>query len=416
MNYKRQGLVLLIVILLFAFSFMQKEVLCVEDGGAAVITTKDHVTKTKDGWEISIKRYILKDAKPEERKGAVILCHGFNFNNLFWDIDKRSSLSRYLAKNGYDVWTPSLRGSGLSSKPIGSSFKEITRLDVKNIPRNLAKAPSDITKVNWTIDDHIHNDIPAIIKYVKEKSGFNKVYWIGHSMGGLIIIGYLETEGHEDIAGFIPIGSMAVIPQPLSPQLQRIADQEQIHTASLVFNTRVAADLRSLTRGGIKYPIEELLLKRENMYEDTLFKLFRECIDDTSSGVIKQFSRSIREGGMVTSKSSKTQYNYTENLHRITTPVLIMAGSEDAFVTKETLKSFYKRLSSRDKKLVIFSKKNGYSAEYGHSDIIIGKDSEKEVYPVILDWLDKRRAKKPLAVRIKDLSSEPLNRDKRAKE
>lgn len=60
---------------------------------------------------------------------------------------------------------------------------------------------------------------------------------------------------------------------------------------------------------------------------------------------------------MVSSASSKTHYDYTGNLHRITVPVLIMAGSEDAFVTKEVLKSFYKRLSSRDKELAIFSKK-----------------------------------------------------------
>lgn len=358
-----------------------------------VINIEEHVTTTVDSWDISIKRYLLKDIDKKDIKAAVILCHGFNFNNIFWDIDKEASLSRYLAENGYDVWVPSLRGSGTSSKPILSILKDINRLNPVTLARGLVKAPFDITKVNWTIDDHITKDAPAIIKYVKERSGFDKVYWVGHSMGGIIIFGYLEIEGQDDIAGFIPIGSMIVITQPLTPQFKMIADQERITRASLIFNTKVAADIRAFTLGAIKYPIEDLLLKRENMHDRVLFRLFRECIEDTSFGVVEQFTRSIKSGRMVSSLSSDFDYDYTANINRINVPVLIMAGSEDAFVTKEALKECYRRLSSFDKKLVIFSKKKGYSVEYGHSDLLIGKNSEKEVYPVILNWLDKRSSR-----------------------
>lgn len=358
-----------------------------------VINTEEHVTTTVDSWDISIRRYLLKDIDKKDIKAAVILCHGFNFNNIFWDIDKEASLSRYLAKNGYDVWVPSLRGSGASSKPILSTLKDINRLNPVTLAQGLIKVPFDITKVNWTIDDHITKDAPAIIKYVKERSGFDKVYWVGHSMGGIIIFGYLEIEGQDDIAGFIPIGSMVVIPQPLTPQFKMIAAQERITRASLIFNTKVAADIRAFTFGAVKYPIEELLLKRENMSDKVLFRLFRECIEDTSFGVVEQFTHSIKSGRMVSSPSSDFEYDYTANINRINVPVLIMAGSEDAFVTKKVLKECYRRLSSFDKKLVIFSKKKGYSAEYGHSDLLIGKNSEKEVYPVILNWLDKRSSR-----------------------
>jgi hypothetical protein len=67
-----------------------------------------------------------------------------------------------------------------------------------------------------------------------------------------------------------------------------------------------------------------------------------------------------------------------------------MAGGKDAFVSEKSLKESYKRVGSRDKRLAIFSRKNGYSADYGHSDVLIGKGSAKEVYPVILKWLDRR--------------------------
>jgi len=358
----------------------------------AVVTVTEHVVTTDDNWEISIRRYRVKDGGDRKAKAAVILCHGFNFNNLFWDIDKEVSLPRYLAENGYDVWAPSLRGSGLSSKPLISGLRELTKLDVKNIPRAVAKAPSDITKVNWTIDDHIYEDAPAVIGYVKEKSGFDKVYWIGHSMGGIIMYAYLETVGQDDIAGFIPIGSMMVIPRPLSPHLKTIAEQEQLMTASLIINTRAAADIRNLTLGAVKHPMEDLLLRRENVNEDVLFKLFRECIDDTAPGVVKQFSRSIRNGGILSSASGGREYNYTEKLNLIRVPVFLMAGGADAFVTECSLKDCYRALSSRDKRMEIFSEENAYSADYGHSDVVIGKRSKEEVYPVILRWLDRRTA------------------------
>jgi len=258
---------------------------------------------------------------------------------------------------------------------------------VKNLPRDIVQAPSNITKIRWTIDDHILKDAPAIMNYVKKQSGFEKVYWIGHSMGGIIMFGYLERVSQDDIAGFIPIGSMMVIPQPLPPHHKKIANQEMFLRASLIVNTRTAAHLRNYTLGKVKYPIEEMLIKRENMHEKTIYRLFREGINDTSPGVVGQFASSIRAGSII---SSDKKYNYTANMNLVAVPILIIAGGADAFVSEEELRESYEAVSSRDKSIIICSKENGYSADYGHSDLLIGKDSGKEVYPVILGWLDER--------------------------
>lgn len=356
------------------------------------IETKTYTARTKDGWEISIERYsVEEEVYVQKPKAAVILCHGFNINNKFWDLDRRSSLARYLAGGGYDVWAPSLRGSGLSSRPILSRVRSLVKFDLKSIPQMLVKAPFDIAKLGWTIDDHIYKDVPAIIDLVKEISGFDKVYWIGHSMGGIIMFGYLETEGGDDIAGFIPLGSMMVIPRPLTPHLKTIANQKPLLAASLLVNTTIASQFRNFTFGTIKHPIEELMFERENMRDEVVVRFFRKCIDDTSAGVVTQFSDSIRKGEMM---SSDRRYSYTDNMHRIIVPILIMGGSKDGFVDAEALKDSYDMVSSRDKTVVIASKANGYSTDYGHCDLILGKDSEKEVYPLILNWLDKRTMRK----------------------
>lgn len=352
------------------------------------IEVKTYSARTKDGWEISIDRYYIGEklyaGKP---KAAVILCHGFNINNKFWDIDRRSSLARYLVSSGYDVWAPSLRGSGLSSRPVLSRIRSVVKLELKDIPIMLAKAPFDIAKLGWTIDDHIYKDVPAIINLVKKESGFNKVYWIGHSMGGIIMFGYLETEGQRDIAGFIPISSMVVIPQPLTPHLKSIAGQKPLLTASLLVNTTVASQFRNFTFGVIKSPIEELLFERQNMYDDVIVRFFKKCIDDTSAGVVGQFSDSIRKGELI---SEDARYSYTKNLYRVKVPIMIMGGSRDGFVDEGALKDSCDMVSSGDKSVVIFSQANGYSVDYGHCDLVIGKNSGEEVYPAILKWLDER--------------------------
>ncbi len=350
------------------------------------VDIKIYSVRTKDDWAISINRYTAKDTSIK-KKAAVILCHGFNINNKFWDLDRSCSVATYLARNGYDVWSPSLRGSGLSSKPFLSDVRNLIKLDLVNIPQTLMKAPLDMTKFDWNIDDHIHKDAPAIIDLVKNESGFSKVYWIGHSMGGIIIFGYLETEKQDDIAGFIALGSMMFVQHPLTPALQMVADQKPLLTASLLINTSMASQLRNFTLGAVKSPIEDLLMKRENMENKVAFRFFREAIDDTSPGVVTQFSNSIRLGKVV---SSDGKFDYADALGRVKVPVLMLVGSADGFVSESVFKQAFDSVSSKDKTVTVFSQANGYSTDYGHCDLLLGKNSEKEVYPVILNWLDRR--------------------------
>ena len=375
---------ILFALVIFASTILPRASLADES-----IKLEEYTVNTNDGWELSVVRYSLLGASP--KKAAVILCHGFNINNKFWDLDKRSALARYLAANGYDVYAPDLRGSGKSSKPLFSRLKGLFKFEVEDIPHMFIKAPTDLTKFNWTIDDHICKDIPAILRLVRKKSGFDKVYWIGHSMGGIIMYGYLELYGSRFIAGFVPISSMIVIPDSLNDHLKLIAEQKPLMNASLIVNTTVASQLRNLTFGTVKHPMEDLLMETENMYDDVVFRFFRICIDDTAPGVVSQFSDSIRKGKML---SRKGTYSYSDKLHLIKTPILFMLGAKDGFLSEKEVLAAFNGVSSPDKEMLIFSKENGYLTDYGHCDLILGKNSAVEVYPAILAWLEQRVSKR----------------------
>jgi len=345
---------------------------------------KQYFVDTDDGWKLSLKRY--KPPKIDRRTAPVILCHGFNYNSTMWDLDEKHSLATYLRDKGCDVWAVDLRGSGDSSKPALSDLRSLTKLQIEKIPQILMRAPMNVNKFDWTIDDHIHRDLPAVIEFVKGHTKKNSVTWIGHSMGGIVMYGYLVSENPRNIKNFVAVGSMINVKQPPNKMMDMIASQKPITNASLLINTTVAYQLRNLTLGTIKLPWENLFYNKENMDDITAIKMFRFTIDDTAPGVISQFSDMIKSGDFI---SVNKNFNYTKNLNRITLPVLLIAGSNDKMGTVETATYAFEHISSKNKQLHIFSKLNGYSADYGHCDLILGKKSKEEIYPYIYNWLIK---------------------------
>ncbi len=358
----------------------------------AGVRVSTHTTRTRDGWGLSLNRYRMRHDGTGKPTAAVILCHGFNINNQFWDLDENTSLARYLAERGYEVWAPSLRGSGRSSKPLISRVRGLARLDTASVRDTVPSRGVEVARGGWTVDDHVRYDVPAIVEYVREQSGFDQVYWIGHSMGGIIMFAYLETAVQAKIGGFVSVGSMMVLPDPLTPNLRKIANQEPILTASLLINTTIASQLSNITLGAVKSPIEAALLTRSNVEARTLRRFLRNGIDDTSPGVVGQFADSIRAGEM---RSRDGGFSYTGNLFRVTVPILFIAGSADGFVTPGMLRASYDAVGSSDKEIVLFSKANGASTDYGHCDLLIGVNSRRDVFPRIRDWLDRKAVPHP---------------------
>lgn len=351
---------------------------------ASAQAPRQYFIKTSDGWTLCLFRYMPK--KIDKKREPVILCHGFNYNSYTWDLDEKHSLARYLRDKGYDVWSVNLRGSGDSSKPALSDLRSMTKLQFEKMPQILMRAPMNINKYDWTIDDHIHKDLPAIIEFVKSETTKRQVTWIGHSMGGLVMYGYLVSENPKNIKKFVAIGSMVNVKQPPNPVLALVAAQKPVTDASLLINTTVAYQLRNLTLGAFKLPWEELFYNKENMDDITAIQMFRIAIDDTAPGVIAQLSEIIKNGDFM---SVEKGINYTANLPRITTPILLIAGQKDLLGTLETAHYAYEHISSNNKRLEVFSRENGYSADYGHCDLLLGKKSQNEVYPFISRWLEE---------------------------
>ena len=113
-----------------------------------------------DGWKLVVWRY------PNEGRPAVILCHGIGSTRFLFDFDDRLSLARYLCDRGFDVFVVELR-------------RPVTALGERAAPDWRRRWP-------FTLDDHVRGDVPALQDHVLSKVEHERVFWIGHSMGGMI--------------------------------------------------------------------------------------------------------------------------------------------------------------------------------------------------------------------------------------
>src|SRR5690606_19603374 len=94
------------------------------------------------------------------RRPSVVLLHGAFQNRGLWLTLDAQGLAAYLARQGYDVWLPELRGHVLT-------------------PRNQAYEQTRVV-------DFWKDDLPAINDFIVEQTGSHPV-WIGHGWSAAVI-------------------------------------------------------------------------------------------------------------------------------------------------------------------------------------------------------------------------------------
>lgn len=341
---------------------------------------KIYFAKTEDGWQLAVYHYPPKGVP--QGKPPVVLCHGLNQNYLFWDLTPEWSFARVLSEKGFDVWSVSLRGSGRSTKPGWAQFLELNQLS----PELLEQHQYDIRKFNWNMDDYILKDLPVLIDFVKQKTGYSTLSWIGHSMGGMAMAAYLGLNPDPSIENLILIGVPGKINDPKTDLLQDIIKQEPLLKMSLFINTRNLTNLTAPISDQLHGPLQILSYNTQNMTKEILARFNTHVIENTSPGVVTQMKLMVQKGDFYSSDQSR---NYTAQYHKIQAHLLCVAGKLDNLATPSSAHFIYNAASSQDKTYRLFGVANGYSADYGHNDLILGKKAPEEVYPYIIGWLEQ---------------------------
>jgi pimeloyl-ACP methyl ester carboxylesterase len=335
----------------------------------------DGFAYTQDGWRLGIRHY--RPSHPDPGKLPVILCHGLGLNATFWTITD-NHLPAQLAERGYEVYVFDLRASGENAR-VGRNDRINTFLRGTPFRERGESA--------WTVDDLVRFDVPAVLDYVQRETGQSRVNWIGHSLGGMMMFPFLELSPEpERIASFVGMGSTII--QATTPQKDMLranmAIRGLLHVASA---GRLGRPLTYFRMPGME-TIDRFYYTAENVDRRTISRFYGYTLEDPGPRALLQFAPYLRNGHLL---SADGRIDYAARLAEVTTPTLMVAGAKDLISDVPSTRMTFDALGSTDKTLDVFGKGNGHVADYGHCDLAWSRYAPREIFPVIIDWLDRRQ-------------------------
>jgi len=296
----------------------------------------------------------------DKTRGAVVLIHGFGQNRYTWHNTHRS-FSSYLAAAGWDVFNVDLRGHGRSRR-FGSGRPQL-------------------------LDDYIRHDLPAFVAEALAMSGEEKLFLVGHSMGGLIAYSVAGTTLREQVRGVVTIGSpyrfglgsrtlLAVSALASAVRFTGLLDQNLALPLRFVgkhLRKRAALwDLKALPMPIRPWSPGSV---ERNVLDDYLSRAF----DHTSLTIALDIVRAGQEAAL---KSLDGLTDYGVAFEMLPKPLLVVAGTLDLLAPPESVRPAYELSRSRDKTYREFA--------LGHVDLVIGREAPLTVWPLVQQWMARR--------------------------
>ena len=82
--------------------------------------------------------------------------------------------------------------------------------------------------------------------------------------------------------------------------------------------------------------------------------------------------------------------SFWDGFREMTQAALVIASIGDKTDPAGGCETMYQRLPTLDKQYVLLARKNGHAQDYDHVGMVVSKDAQAEVWPLILEWTDKR--------------------------
>ena len=278
--------------------------------------------------ELAVTRLGRADA-PGSRGVPVILLHGSFTNRRFWFSPKGIGFGAHLARAGFDVWIPEMRGHGLS--PRNSSYR------------------------HNRVMDYARYDLPAIAEFVLEQTA-QAPHTMGHSLGGVILAaaaggGYLEQRSAASLTLLGAQVSRIYLPLKFPP----------------------------LEWGG------HLLL---SCMPHLSGMRLRRGPEDEPIGVARD---ALRWHGLF-GRFGAGRENWWQGLAAVRIPVLAVSAEGDRQDPPAACERLLRQFGSASREHLCLGPKNGFASAFGHVEMLISKAAQRDVWPLLVDWLQRQVA------------------------
>ncbi|KAG2449661.1 hypothetical protein HYH02_005191 [Chlamydomonas schloesseri] len=308
------------------------------------------------------------------RRCPVVLVPGLGSSGAYtFDLSPVVSLADYLAARGWDVWVVELRGNGQSDRP--SLWSGRSRW--------------------WSIDDYVTKDLPAVLRHVLAATCCAQAHLVGHSMGGMVLTRLLALGGEPaaGVASATVVASGCFLKGSWWQMLESTMWMARYLWIVPAGSTLRAYSPLALGRAGLPL-LDELYFWPPNTDPALARAVLARNFSAISSGVILQIKSAFGPSGLRTA-DGKEAYADPDRLARVETPVLFVCGDRDRMCPPQgaaaTAAMFRGSRCRRYVELGPAAPPPGHTrTHYGHFDILMGRNAEEEVFPLLSDWLDEQ--------------------------
>lgn len=352
--------------------------------GVAKSEITTHYVSTDDNISISLFRFYKS-----ESNDVVVLMHGLTTSTDMFIMPEHKNLVNYLHENGFtDIWSLGWRGS--------------LRHNYNLFPHR------------FTLDDIALFDIPKALHEIRKKIGEKKrIHFIVHCVGSITFFMSLYSKNISGITSVIS-NSVSLTPKVhlwskiklmISPFLMEslfrfpninprwsylpgIARGKYLSKFISLFHKECnnpACHMLSLMWGtGCPACYEH-----KNLHEIT-HRRVGDLFGATSMNYYRQIRKSINRNVIVKYKDRDKKYdslpnNYLEYAKEINVPTLFLTGDKNKVFQDSNVLTHkvLKEINPLNQNELFVAK------GYGHQDTLMGKNSDKDIFPIILDFLNR---------------------------
>jgi pimeloyl-ACP methyl ester carboxylesterase len=364
-----------------------------------------YVVETADGWSLVITRYRpVPQSFPQPLFGEpMLLVHGFCQNRHAWT---SGEFVKNLLFFGLDIHILELRGHGKSS----------IELQHERAARFGRKAPADLDW-DWDIDSYFLYDLPAAVAGVRRITRRDRIFYCGHSMGGMLGYGYagIHQEHFEGIITIITAGIDAAlgginlqrgVGQAVSQAVSKLtrwdtkSEAKKVAYRYLPLDTWLKAASDALGYAE-QSPVLSLIANRftyltrwDKMSMSDVRWLLKEGGEKEPRKVVDQFLRWIRGQEVV---CYRTAYDFQRGFSKIRVPMAIIFGDMDPLASLASTRSVYRAAKSE---YLLWRPVKGNS----HIELTMGHDIRQICYDIknLIEYAKTHRARSPSLPRLQD--------------
>ena len=225
---------------------------------------------------------------------------------------------------------------------------------------------------------------------MKAETGRDRVNWVGHSLGGMLMFAHLETSPEAwRIANFVGDGR-AVDPGdvPADRHAQRQPGPPHAAPGGQHRADRPADDVVARLPG----------LAGIDQFYYTVGQRGQPTVDRGSTatpwrtpaaGALQQLDPYLETRPL---RLGRRRVDYAAGLGRVATPVLMIAGDGDVMSDVASTRIDFRRPGpAPTRPCMRFGRADGHADDYGHCDLVWSRYAAIEVFPPLIDWLDRRQ-------------------------